>query len=120
MSIYNMQASEIQADLGGVGLAATNSTGRVLRRSAFLYAVSLLLLTACAAKPRDNFNPFKDYGGTSVYFTMECSKKIGDQCVQATCKADQTSNCGDFAKGCLNNDGYYQGSGAGGTCSLIM
>ena len=92
MSIYNMQASEIQADLGGVGLAATNSTGRVLRRSAFLYAVSLLLLTACAAKPRDNFNPFKDYGGTSVYFTMECSKKIGDQCVQATCKADQSES----------------------------
>ena len=92
MSIYNMQASEILADLGGVGLAATNSTGRVLRTSAFRCAVSLLLLTACVAKPRDNFNPFKDYGGTSVYVTMECSKKIGDQCVQATCKADQSES----------------------------
>ena len=92
-----------------------------MRLSLFACAIGLsVLAAACVATPGNNINPFKDYGSKTVYFTMECTKKINDECVQATCKQDQASNCGDFAKGCLNNDGYYQGSGAGGTCSKIL
>lgn len=89
------------------------------------YAISLLILTACAMNParamnlRANVNPFKSYGATA-YFKSECTTKINGDCVAAKCKQDAESNCDVWAAGCLKNDGYFKGSSEGGTCSKIM
>jgi hypothetical protein len=83
-------------------------------------SAALLILTACV-NPRQNTNPLTDYGGANPYFESECTVKTSSgECVKATCKEDAVSNCNDWAAGCLNHDGYYQGSSAGGTCSKIL
>lgn len=77
-----------------------------MRLLLFTCAVSLLILTACGKNPRDNFDPFKNYGGAHVYFTTDCTAKIGDECVKVSCKRDEASGCADFASGCCRNNGY--------------
>ena len=85
-----------------------------------LGGVGLLALGACVANPAVTLNPFTTTGKTA-YFTSQCDVKTsGGECVKASCKADAQSNCNDWAAGCLNHDGYFQGSSAGGTCSKIL
>ena len=80
----------------------------------------LMILTGCV-NSRGNINPLTSYGAANPYFEMQCTVKAKDgSCLKVTCKADAQSNCSDFASGCLNHDGYYQGSGDGGTCSKIL
>ena len=120
MPIYNIRLLNDKLKPGDARVAARNPLGLRVGQFASVFGISLLTLAACVTAPGDNFNPFKNTGGTSLPFMSECTKMIGGECYQATCKEDATSNCSDFAKGCLNNDGYYKGSGEGGTCSRIL
>jgi hypothetical protein len=92
----------------------------MMRRLNWIYFAAPLMLAACV-NPRQNINPLTQYGGANPYFESECTVKTsGGECVKATCKEDAVSNCNDWAAGCLNHDGYYQGSSSGGTCSKIL
>lgn len=92
-----------------------------MRLPASLCGAGLLAMTACVANPLATYNPFTDYGTKTAYFTSQCDVKASNgECVKASCKADEKSNCNDWAVGCLNHDGYFQGTGAGGTCSKIL
>jgi hypothetical protein len=92
-----------------------------MRSPVWICSAILLTLAACGRNPKQNVNPFTDYGRASTYFESECTVKTNNgDCVKATCKEDAVSNCNDWAAGCLNHDGYYQGSSSGGTCSKIL
>jgi hypothetical protein len=76
--------------------------------SAFVCAVSLLIVTACV-NPRNDFNPF---------FTQGCSSRDSQgNCLTATCKTDATSDCQVFAAGCLRVGANYNGTKDKGECT---
>ncbi|HXC90763.1 MAG TPA: hypothetical protein VNV18_11425 [Stellaceae bacterium] len=92
-----------------------------MRLILFACAVSQLIMAGCVMNPKAGVDPFKDYGKADPYFESECTVKANNgECVKATCKEDAVSNCDDWVAGCLNHDGYFQGSSAGGTCSKIL
>ena len=79
-----------------------------------------MALISCT-NPRGAINPFTNYGPGTPYAEFGCSAKDKDgQCLKATCKADAQSNCNDWAAGCLNHDGYLQGTSDSATCSRIL
>lgn len=83
--------------------------------------VSLTILSGCTKSSHGTINPFTDYGKATPYAEFGCSAHANDgSCLKATCKADEKSNCNDWAAGCLNHDGYLQGSSESATCTKIM
>ncbi|MBV9653010.1 MAG: hypothetical protein JOZ42_00455 [Acetobacteraceae bacterium] len=83
--------------------------------------ICLLMMAGCAGPPGRTIDPLTKYGKADPYFESECTvkDKAGD-CLKATCKEDAVSNCNDWAAGCLNHDGAYQGTSAGGTCTKVL
>lgn len=60
-------------------------------------------------------------GGKVSYAVATCTAKDKNGlCLQATCKADEKSDCTQFADICLEYDHHYAGTKEGGTCSQIL
>jgi hypothetical protein len=58
---------------------------------------------------------------STTYAVAECTAKDAQgRCVQATCRADENSDCELFAEICLDYDFHYEGTREKGTCSLIL
>jgi hypothetical protein len=64
----------------------------------------------------------KGGGTTVVYATTECTHGNADgvRCNEKTCKADNKSDCTDFARGCVEYGNYYKGSNDAGTCTRVV
>ena len=59
--------------------------------------------------------------GTTTYAVAECVARDAEgRCVQATCRADEKSDCTLFADICLEYDFHYAGTKDSGTCSLVL
>lgn len=92
-----------------------------MRAITFVGSCSLLMLAACTVVPKHTVDPFTDYGTPTPYFEMQCTKNASTgECLQASCKADQNSDCTSFVSGCFRNDGAYSGTAEGGTCTKIL
>jgi hypothetical protein len=59
--------------------------------------------------------------GTTSYAVAVCTVRDAQgRCIQATCKADEKSDCTLFADICLEYDFHYSGTKDSGTCNIVL
>ena len=85
-----------------------------------LLLVTVFILGACSKAPDLNVMD-QDTRNQPIYATTECvvGNPDGIRCDKKTCKADQKSDCQEFAKGCLKGGDHYNGTAESGTCSRV-
>jgi hypothetical protein len=58
----------------------------------------------------------------AVFKTVECTHphQDGVQCNVKTCRADEVSDCSEFAANCMASGHHYSGTTEGGTCTRVL
>ena len=84
----------------------------------------LLLLRGCADRQKSRPDPLNQIisGGKGIPKTTQCTVPNSDgvRCNVKTCKADQESDCSEFAGYCLADGHHYSGTRDGGTCTRVL
>jgi hypothetical protein len=86
--------------------------------------VLVFLMSGCETSPEAlGVDILSQATGEQVVFaTTECvsTHPDGVQCNKKTCKADETSDCKQFANACLDSGHHYAGTSEGGACSRVL